>query len=163
MTLGNLALIKELHAERPDRREFEGLVKAAAERLHDAENEWLSFLSRFDLANNAAHALALAALRAAGYRSYKRQLVFQCLVHTTKLDRVKIRLFSICYERLNQAELEGRLEIDEILLEELIATTKELLEFVKNIADDTRPRERVAGRRNKVTLKPYPNSSTATR
>lgn len=68
MTLENLVKIKQLHSEPPDKQEFEGLVSAAIDRLNDAENEGLSYSSRFDLAYNAAHGLALAALRAAGYR-----------------------------------------------------------------------------------------------
>jgi hypothetical protein len=116
MTLENLVRIKELHSEPPDKREIEGLVSAAADRLNDAENKGLSYASRFDLAYNAAHGLALAALRAAGYRSDKRYLVFQCLVHTVNLDKVQVRLFSICHERRNRAEHEGQFEIDKVLL-----------------------------------------------
>jgi len=33
MTLENLVRIRELHSEPPDKREFEGLVKAATDRL----------------------------------------------------------------------------------------------------------------------------------
>ena len=47
--------------------------------------EGLSLESRFDLAYNAGHALALAALRFRGYRSESRYLVFQCLQHTIDL------------------------------------------------------------------------------
>ena len=38
--------------------------------------------SRFDLAYNPSHALALANLRWHGYRSDIRYIVFQCLQHT---------------------------------------------------------------------------------
>lgn len=85
MTLDNLVRIKQINSEPPDQREFEGLLRAAIDRLNDAEKEGLSYASRFDLAYNAAHGLALAALRASGYRSDKRYLVFQCLSHTTEL------------------------------------------------------------------------------
>jgi hypothetical protein len=69
MSLEKLVRIKKLNNEPPDKREFEGLIKAATERLNDAENEALAYASRFDLAYGAAHGLALAALRASGYRS----------------------------------------------------------------------------------------------
>ncbi|MFC1685245.1 hypothetical protein ACFL0R_07235, partial [Pseudomonadota bacterium] len=92
MTLDNLLRIKQLKSEPPDQREFEGLLRAAIDRLNDAEKEGLSYASRFDLAYNAAHGLALAALRASGYRSDKRYLVFQCLSHTTELSKAQIRL-----------------------------------------------------------------------
>lgn len=48
-------------------------------------NATLAIESRFDLAYNAAHALALAALRARGYRSDNRYVVFQALPHTLGL------------------------------------------------------------------------------
>ena len=54
-------------------------------RLHDAQNTTLALESRFDLAYNAAHALALYALRRQGYRSENRYLVFQVLPHTLGL------------------------------------------------------------------------------
>lgn len=133
MTLENLVRIEELKEESPDDREFEGLVKAAVDRLNDSENTSLSYASRFDLAYNAAHGLALAALRAAGYRSDKRYLVFQCLVHTVNLSKGKIRIFSICHDRRNRAEYEGYLEDDEVLLDELIVNTKALLKLVIEI------------------------------
>lgn len=72
MTLENLVRIRQLNTEPPDKREIEGLVRAAIDRLNDAENEVLAYASRFDLAYGASHGLALAALRASGHRSDKR-------------------------------------------------------------------------------------------
>lgn len=63
MTLENLVRIKELHNEPPDKREFEGLLIAARDRLNDAENKGLSYASRFDLAYNAAHGLCLGSIK----------------------------------------------------------------------------------------------------
>ena len=133
MTLENLVRINQLKREPPDRREFEGLLNAATDRLKDAQNTTLSFSSRFDLAYNAAHGLALAALRAAGYRTDKRYIVFQCLVHTAGLDKAMVRLFAVCHERRNRAEYEGILDEDERLLDELVLNTKGLLESVRQI------------------------------
>jgi len=133
MTLENLVRIRQLNFEPPDKREFKSLVKASVDRLNDSENESLAFTSRFDLAYGAAHGLALAALRASGHRSDKRYLVFQCLVHTTELNKTHIRLFAICHEKRNLAEYEGYLETDEQLLSELIAGAKELLKLVNEI------------------------------
>jgi len=126
MTLDNLLKISQLKLEAPDERELQGLIKAANDRLNDAENMTLSYASRFDLAYNAAHGFALAALRARGYRSDKRYLVFQCLEHTTELNKVQIRLFARCHDKRNLAEYEGRFETDEQLLGELIENTKKL-------------------------------------
>lgn len=133
MTLENLVKIKQLNREPPDKNEFEGLVKAAVDRLNDSQVEALSFASRFDLAYSAAHGLALAALRAAGLRCDKRYLVFQCLVHTTDLNKTQIRIFSKCHEKRNLAEYEGYYESDEQLLAELITNTKQLLKYVNAI------------------------------
>ena len=133
MTLENLVRIRQLNIEPPDKREIGGLISAAVDRLNDAENEALAYASRFDLAYGAAHGLALAALRASGYRSDKRYLVFQCLIHTTELSKTHIRLFATCHERRNLAEYEGYFETDEQLLSELIASTKVLFKFVNGI------------------------------
>ena len=62
--------------------EIDGLIRSGEARLTDADNASLSLESRFDLAYNAAHALALAALRRQRYRSEKRSTIFQTLAHT---------------------------------------------------------------------------------
>jgi hypothetical protein len=80
--MAHLARIGQLKTEAPDARECAGLLRSAAVRLRDAQQATLSIENRFDLAYNAAHAGALAALRAHGYRSENRYLVFQCLEHT---------------------------------------------------------------------------------
>jgi hypothetical protein len=133
MTLENLARINHLNQEPPDINEFGGLVKAGIDRLNDSQVDSLSFASRFDLAYSAAHGLALAALRASGYRSDKRYLVFQCLTHTTNLNKSQIRIFSRCHDKRNLAEYEGQYETDEQLLTELISNTKLLLKYVNEI------------------------------
>lgn len=98
--LENLVRSGGLKAELPDRKECEGLLRSAIDRLMDAHNPVLSFASRFDLAYNAAHALGLTALRRQGYRSDKRYLVFQCLVHTIDVSKAQVRLFALCHERI---------------------------------------------------------------
>ena len=105
--LENLVRTGGLKPEPPDANESKGLLNSAVDRLKDAHNQQLSFASRIDLAYNAAHALALYALRAQGYRSDKRYLVFQCLVHTADLNKTQVRIFSLCHERRNLAEYEG--------------------------------------------------------
>ena len=77
--LENLARIGKLKREPPSAAEFYGLLRSGEVRLADAANPALAPESRFDLAYNAAHALALAALRRLGYRSENRYLVFQTL------------------------------------------------------------------------------------
>ncbi len=125
-----------LKAEPPDRKECAGLLRSAIDRLKDARNPALSFASRFDLAYNAAHAMALTALRLQGYRSDKRYLVFQCLVHTLDMSKARVRLFALCHERRNLAEYEGYMDVDEVLLADLIAAVDALLVLVEHAMND---------------------------
>jgi hypothetical protein len=120
-----------LHKEPPDRKECEGLLRSAIDRLKDAHSPALSFASRFDLAYNAAHALALTALRLQGYRSDKRYLVFQCLIHTIDAGKAQVRMFALCHERRNLAEYEGYMDVDDALLADLLAATDDLMAQVQ--------------------------------
>lgn len=90
--LDNLVKIGKLKTEPSAKAELDGLIHSGLARLVDAENAALSFESRFDLAYNAAHALALAALRFHGYRSENRYVVFQALVHTLGLPNEQWRV-----------------------------------------------------------------------
>lgn len=128
--LENLVRTGGLKAEPPDANESAGLLRSAIDRLKDAHNSALSFASRFDLAYNSAHALALFALRQKGYRSDKRYLVFQCLAHTVDVSKTQVRIFALCHERRNLAEYEGYLDVDEKLLAELLQATDALLENI---------------------------------
>ena len=134
--LENLVRSGGLKAEPPDRKECDGLLRSAIDRLKDAHSPALAFASRFDLAYNAAHALALTALRLQGYRSDKRYLVFQCLVHTLDLGKLQVRLFALCHERRNLAEYEGYMDADETLLADLVAATDGLLTQVREAMAD---------------------------
>ena len=78
--LDNLVKTGQLKIEPFNKEEFAGLMHSGQVRLKDALNETLSIESRFDLAYNAAHAFALAALRKQGYRSGNRYVVFQVLL-----------------------------------------------------------------------------------
>lgn len=64
--LDNLVRVGRLKREPPTDDEIAGLLRSAQERLNDAGRTELSYASRFDLAYNAAHALALVAARGAG-------------------------------------------------------------------------------------------------
>lgn len=124
--LNNLANAGQLKAEAFAQAEFEGLVFAAKQRLADANNATLADSSRFDLAYNAAHGFALAALRKKGYRPANRYLVFQLLEVTAGLPAARWRVLSKSHDARNLAEYEGHTEVDAKLLEALLAVTKEL-------------------------------------
>lgn len=122
--LENLANVGDLNREPGTRVEFVGMVDGAGKRLADARDEDLAPESRFDLAYNAAHGFALAALRQQGYRpDKKRYIVFQTLVHTVGFDPAVVRVFSKCHDQRNLAEYQGHTEVDEQLLKELIRHT----------------------------------------
>ena len=95
--LEKLASTGLLKREPPGREEIAGLLRTAAVRLEDARNAALAPESRFDLAYNAAHALALAALRIHGFRTDKRYIVFQALPHTLGVDAPIWRLLDRCH------------------------------------------------------------------
>lgn len=126
--LAKLAELGHLKVEAYSDSEFKSLVDSAKKRLADALKEGLSPESRFDLAYNASHSLALAALRAHGYRSNKsRALVFQALVHTVGMETPKWRLLSKAHDARNLAEYEGHTNVDPRLLKELLEISAELL------------------------------------
>jgi hypothetical protein len=124
--LANLARIGKLKPEPCTDAEFAGLAASAKKRLADARNESLSPESRFDLAYNAAHGFALAALRRTGYRPDGRYLVFQTLEYTAGLAPTIWRVLAKCHDRRNMAEYEGHFEVDRQLLSDLIACTTKL-------------------------------------
>ena len=95
-------------------------------RLNDAELEELSLESRFDLGYNAAHALALAALRRLGYRSESRYLVFLCLQHTLDLPREQWRVLDEAHRKRNLAEYEGDADLDDQLVAALVRVAREV-------------------------------------
>lgn len=128
--LDNLVKTKSLKAEPGSQSEFDGLLRSGRARLIDARNETLAIESRFDLAYNAAHALALAAMRWHGYRSENRYLVFQTLEHTLGIAPEVWRVLAMCHDKRNLAEYEGHLEIDDQLIADLIKATVLLLEKV---------------------------------
>jgi hypothetical protein len=124
--LANLVKIGQLKTEPPAREEIEGLLRSGQRRLNDAENETLHLESRFDLAYNAAHALALAALRWHGFRSENRYLVFQCLIHTLALPNEQWRVLDQAHRKRNMAEYEGELDIDSALLSAILRVTRDV-------------------------------------
>ncbi|MES2603641.1 MAG: hypothetical protein V4603_01820 [Pseudomonadota bacterium] len=131
--LDNLLRIGKLKAEPPAASELDGLLHSGIVRLADAQRVELNAESRFDLAYNAAHALALAALRWHGYRSENRYLVFQSLTHTLQLPSTQWRVLDDAHRKRNIAEYEGDIEVDAALLEALLRVTAELATRVQTL------------------------------
>jgi len=109
-----------LAKEPADKVEYLGLIQSGQARLADARRTVNSLAGRFDLAYNAAHALCLAALRRAGYRSSKRYVVFQVLPHTLGLGPEVWRVLDHAHNVRNRSEYEGDLSVDERLLASVI-------------------------------------------
>nr|AFN66382.1 hypothetical protein pM02_c6_35 [uncultured bacterium] len=126
--LDNLVKISRggLKLEPPSQTEIDGLIRSAKRKLLDAQISSLGLESAFDLAYNAAHAFALAALRWHGYRSENRYLVFQALPHTLGFPAAKWRVLDMCHGKRNLAEYEGSFEVEPRLLADLLAVTTEL-------------------------------------
>ena len=129
-SLARLAAAKQLKAEAPARKEFEGLVRLGRARLSDARIAGLSLEGRFELGYGAAHALSLAALRWHGYRSENRYLVFQCLPHTLGIAPELWRVLALCHDRRNAADYGGEFRVDEKLVAELVKVTGMVLDKV---------------------------------
>jgi hypothetical protein len=127
--LDNLVRIGSLKVEPAEQVEFDGLVASGRARLKDARVKALAIESRFTLAYDAAHAFALAALRWHGYRpDRQRYVVFQALEHTLGLGPESWRVLAICHAKRNLVEYEGRLEVEDRLLADLLTITALLQE-----------------------------------
>ena len=124
--LDNLVRIGQLKVEAPAQPELDGLLRSGTARITDAENTTLSLESRFDLAYNAAHAFALAALRFHGYRSENRYLVFQALQHSVGLPPEQWRVLDQAHSKRNRAEYEGDLDVDLNLVEAIIRVARDV-------------------------------------
>lgn len=131
--LENLVRLGHLKHQPCSQRDFDNLVKSGAARLKDASNPAVSVEGRFDLAYNAAHALALAALRHRGYRSENRYVVFQALAHTVGLPSEMWRVLAKAHERRNLAEYEGILDMDERLLKDVMAAAQVVLKNLREL------------------------------
>ena len=121
---------KALKAEPPDDAELAGLIRTGKARLTYARNTALALESRVDLSYNAAHALCLAALRAKGFRSSNRYIVFQVLPHTLGLGPEVWRVLDLCHSKRNLGEYEGLLEINPRLVADLIEATQKVADAI---------------------------------
>lgn len=129
--MDNLARIGKLKPFPANRGEFEHLLGLARTLLDTVtSSNGMATESQFILAYDAAHAASRAALRAHGYRSDDRYLVFQCLEHTIGWPTEKWRVLDTCHRRRNAAEYEGNIDLPASLTTELVRLTAELIETV---------------------------------
>jgi hypothetical protein len=132
--LRNLEKRELLKREPTSRKEIGGFLKAAQTYLNDSKQPALSAASRFKLAYDAAHALALTALRTHNYRPSgekgHRAIVFQTLPHTVSADVALWRTLDKYHTKRNALEYAGLLDVSENEAEDLVNTTEALLEVV---------------------------------
>lgn len=122
--LENLVTAGTFKREPAQAAEIQALIRSGQARLRDAANHALAIESRFDLAYNAAHALALAALRRRGYRCDNRYVVFQALPHTAGVPAVTWRVLATAHGQRNLLEYEGSAAIDEGIVRDVIEAAR---------------------------------------
>lgn len=133
--LDNLVKIGQLKAGPSTDDEIKGLIRRGLVKIADYKRADLSVDSRFDLAYNAAHALCLAALRRAGYRSENRYIVFQCTQHTIGLEPEYWRVLSDAHRERNVAEYEGDIVVNEQLVEALVRVVDIVADRVQKLVN----------------------------
>ncbi len=131
--LENLVSVGSLKHGKASKMELETLLTSGRARLKDSTNQDLAIESRFDLAYNAAHALALAALRYHGYRSENRYVVFQALQHTVAIPPSSWRVLAKAHGDRNLMEYEGGGAVDERLVNDLIAAAQVVERAVRKL------------------------------
>jgi len=129
--LDNLVNIRQLSVGDATESEIGNLIERALKKLRDSKRADLDPESQFDLVYNAAHALSLAALRFAGYRSENRYTVFQCTQHTIDLEPEFWRVLDSAHKDRNIAEYEGDIIMDAQLVAALIRVTDIIAERVQ--------------------------------
>ena len=75
----------------------------------------------------------MAALRAHGYRSENRFIVFQCLEHTVGFTAEQWRLLDQAHRKRNLAEYEGDLDVTSGFVDELIEQVAVLIGVVEKL------------------------------
>ena len=131
--LKNLVSIRQLSVGDATEVEIRNLIERGLKKLRDSKRIDLDPESQFDLAYNAAHALSLAALRFAGYRSENRYTVFQCTQHTIDLEPEFWRVLDGAHRDRNIAEYEGDIIVDTQLVAALIRVTDIIAERVQEL------------------------------
>ena len=132
--LENLARAGQLAAEPTSADEIGRLLRGAEDQLRDSRNSSLSAPSRFILAYGVSHALALAALRAEGYRPVSskghRKIIFQALGITAGASTELWTALDRYHDRRNAAEYEAAPPASEAEAKDLVELTVKLQNLV---------------------------------
>ncbi len=141
--LENLVRARLLAAEPTSAAEIARLLDGAAELLRDSRGAGLAAGSRFVLAYGAAHALALAALRAAGYRPSAamghRKVAFQVLATTAGAPKELWLALDRYHDRRNAAEYEAAPRATEAEAKDLVELAAKLERLVRERLKQAHP------------------------
>ena len=141
--LENLVGTGQLIAEPTSVEEVSGFLLRAEEQLNDARTATLSPASRFSLAYDAAHAFALVALRANGYRPGRglghRMVVFTTLPHTVGSPAAEWAALVRYHTKRNSTEYAGLVSASQAEARDLIELAGALRERVHGWLTNQRP------------------------
>ena len=133
--LQNLERIGRLRAEPADAGEVLRYLVSADQFLADARNNTINVATRFLTAYSAAHALAVAALRANDYRTAQerghRRLMFEILPHSCDAQSADALALVRAHEKRNELEYEALAEITEREVADLVGIAARLRENVQ--------------------------------
>ena len=125
--LKNLATTGQIIPEPTSVEEISGFLVRAQQQLIDAQTASLSAASRFSLAYDAAHAFALAALRAHGYRPGRglghRMVVFSTLTHTISSPAAEWTALVRYHTKRNSSEYAGLANVSDADARDLVEVT----------------------------------------
>ena len=111
----------------------------SAELLEGAQNPSNLLSVRFTLTYSAAHALAQAALRMAGYRSKHRGVTFQCIVHVLPCSDDEAATLITAHGIRNDVECDGLLNPHRSFVEDLLKVTRLIQDRAISRWQDLRP------------------------
>jgi hypothetical protein len=141
--LQNLVDRKILHEEPASPVEVQGLLSSAADFLADARRKDNSEATRFNVAYEAAHAIALAAMRALDLRPAQgpghRAIVFNVLDCTTAAKPEIHVPLSKAHDKRNKLTYDGLTTFSSAELDELIERTEMLEKLVRQDIAARRP------------------------
>lgn len=140
--LDNLVATRQLKAEPTSPAEVATLLQRAAVLLTDAGNAALAPASRFNLAYDAAFALATAALRLHGYRPDEarghRAIVFQSLPHTVGAPPQMWSALAAADDRRNALAYHAAMSPSQAEVADLLAQARALDRLVRKAASPGR-------------------------
>lgn len=141
--LRNLTERNQLRVEKSSAEEVQGLLASAGSFIADARRKENSEATRFNIAYEAAHAPALAALRANDLRPAQgpghRAIVFNVLDATTTAPSSVCVPLGKAHDKRNKLTYDGLTTFSRTELSELIESVDALDKIVRDLLSQHRP------------------------